>query len=148
MNIALYRPFFCQRYGNTLLEKYRIIRHADREMSEMILMLEQSWLKTEDQISFLRGIWDTLPERYQVHLHTVLVQFNSKIQQATVLIDGFIGKSDDEPTLKDVIKKKGSVQKLNLALGKKSLVNIINDCKNGRIWWILHGFYLGGFQVL
>ena len=98
-------------------------------MGEMILMLEQSWLKTEDQISFLRGIWDTLPERYQVHLHTVLVQFNSKIQQATVLIDGFIGKSDDEPTLKGVIKKKGSVQKLNLALGKKSLVDTINDCK-------------------
>ena len=98
-------------------------------MSEMILTLEQSWLKTEDQISFLRGIWDTLPERYQVHLHTILVHFNSKIQQATVLIDGFIGKSDDEPTLKGVIKKKGSVQKLNLALGKKSLVDTINDCK-------------------
>ena len=111
------------------MEKYRIIKHADHEMSEMILMLEQSWLKTEDQISFLRRIWDTLPDRYQVHLHTVLVQFNSKIQQATVLIDGFIGKSDHEATLDGVIKKKGSVQKLNLAMGKKSLVDAINDCK-------------------
>ncbi len=111
------------------MEKYRIVKHADSEMSEMILMLEQSWLKTEDQISFLREIWDTLPNRYQVHLHTVLVQFNSKIQQATVLIDGFIGKSDDDPTLKGVMKKKGSVQKLNLALGKRRLMDAINDCR-------------------
>ena len=117
------------RYGTALVEKYRIIKHADSEMSEMILMLEQSWLKTEDQISFLRGIWDTLPDRYQVHLHTVLVQFNSKIQQATVLIDGFIGKPDDEPTLRGVVKKKGPVQKLNLAMGKRSLVDAISDCK-------------------
>ena len=83
----------------------------------------------EAQIVFLRSIWETLPDRYQLHLHTVLVQFQFKLQQATVLIDGFIGTHDEEVSMDSVMRKKGAIRKLNLALGKKCLVDTINDCK-------------------
>ena len=98
-------------------------------MNELMLRLEHTWLKMESQIVFLRSIWETLPDRYQLHLHTVLVQFQFKLQQATVLIDGFIGTHDEEVCMDSVMRKKGAIRKLNLALGKKCLVDTINDCK-------------------
>jgi len=75
-----------------LVDKYRIVKNADREIRELILRLKNSWLKMEAQIVFLRRIWNTLPDQYQIHLHTILIQLQFKLQQATVLIDGLIGK--------------------------------------------------------
>ena len=86
-------------------------------------------MKTETQISFLRNVWSTLPGRYQIHLHTLLVQFHVKLEQAVNLLDSLIGEPSAERSITRLIRKKGSVHKLDIALGKKCLMETIDDCR-------------------
>lgn len=93
------------------------------------MQLEDTWIKTEIQVSFLRGVWVTLPSRYQVHLHTLLAHFNIKLDQAASSINSLIGEPSTEKPIQQLAKKKGPVHRFDLALAKKTLTQTIDDCR-------------------
>jgi hypothetical protein len=55
-------------------------------MRELILIIENHWLKIEDQMNCLRQIWGTLEAHLQVHYHTVFLVLKAKLQQSFDLI--------------------------------------------------------------
>lgn len=50
----------------------RSFKHAEQETSELLVRLEDHWLKLRSQIRFLRDVWDSLDEDFQDHQVKVL----------------------------------------------------------------------------
>ncbi|KAI9874610.1 MAG: hypothetical protein M1830_009567 [Pleopsidium flavum] len=116
------------RYGNLLVSKCRAYRDAEREISELILCVEDHWVKLEIQIGILRTVWHELRGNLQVHQNRVLQLLQLKLQEATVLIDGAIGKPDNQVSINSVIRKKGRLHKGTFALSlKECLEKTIKD---------------------
>jgi hypothetical protein len=92
------------------------------------LRVEDHWVKLEIQIDFLRAIWADLGDRFQIHQNNVLRVLQCKLQEATILLDSAVGKSEDETTIKHVIGKKGRLHKGAFALSlQECLETIIGD---------------------
>lgn len=104
-------------------------KNADQEISESILLIETRWLKIQRQLEFLRNIWPSLDEEYQIHQNGVLQLLQGKAQAATSLIDGVIGKPDDEASTRSIMSKKGETRRGKYALSVKSLKSVQDDLK-------------------
>jgi hypothetical protein len=112
------------RYGRKLLKKYKSFKNAEREISELILCLDDHWIKFEFRVDFLRRIWPSLDERLQVHQNALLHTLQSKLQEANQLLDGTIGGTDNEsfwnsPSIGDIVRKKGYFRKGQYAVSLK-----------------------------
>lgn len=68
-------------------------------------------------------IWYTLEDRLQVHQSTLLHVLQVKLQDATGLLDGAIGKPQDKPSMISVIGKNGPWRKLKYAFSLKECLN-------------------------
>lgn len=76
-------------------------------------------MKLEIQISFLRTIWHELGDSFQVHQNRILQVLQLKLQDVTVLIDGAIGRRENEISIDSVIRKKGRLHRGTFALSLK-----------------------------
>lgn len=87
---------------------------------ERILKLQNRWLKIEVQIRFLHDVWPDLPSRFQVHYSTLLAVINSKLFEATVMLDRSIGDKSLKISVSDLVGKDGRVHRGAFAFGLKS----------------------------
>ncbi len=93
-----------------------------------MLALENHWLRLEVQIDFLRTIWNELGDGLQLHQNRLLQVLQTKLQEATILIDGAIGDPEDEVSIGSVVRKKGRLRKGVFALSlRESLEQTIKD---------------------
>jgi len=87
-------------------------------------------LKIQHQLELLREIWSTLDEDYQIHQNTILQVLQGKAQAAISLIDGIVGKPGDDPTMKNIMSKKGESRRAKYAVWvKASLKSVSGDLK-------------------
>ncbi|OAP57704.1 hypothetical protein AYL99_08442 [Fonsecaea erecta] len=106
----------CIKHGNRLVDKYRAFKRADREILELILCVEDHWIKFEYQIQFLQSVWNSLDERLQLHQHHLLQHLHFKLQEANDLLDSTIGPQADKSSIDAVIRKKGGIRAWKYAL--------------------------------
>lgn len=105
-------------------------KSADVDIREAILRIEAHWLKIQHQLEFLRKIWPSLDDDYQIHQNTVLQVLQGKVKAATTLVDGLIGQPEDAST-KTIKSKKGEARRAKYAMWKKSsLENVLADLKD------------------
>jgi hypothetical protein len=50
-------PLTSLRFGNELIERYRVWKNAATILEDHFLGVENRWLKIQTQIEFLRSIW-------------------------------------------------------------------------------------------
>ena len=91
---------------------------------ERILKLENRWLKIEVQVRFLHDVWPDLPSRFQVHYSTLLAVINSKLFEATVMLDRSVGEQSSTASISDLMGKDGKVHRGAFAFGLKSRLDI------------------------
>jgi len=85
-------------------------------------------MKLEIQIGILRTVWHELGGSLQVHQNRVLQVLQLRLQEATVLIDGAIGKPENQISIDSVIRKKGRLHRGTFALSlKECLEKTIKD---------------------
>lgn len=90
---------YAPRYGKELVRKNQAFKSADRDVRELILCVEDHWIKFEYQIPFLQGVWNCLDERLQVHQHHLLQTLQTKLQEANDLVDSAIGTQVHRSTI-------------------------------------------------
>jgi hypothetical protein len=91
-------------------------------------MIEDHWLKIEDQMNCLRQIWGTLESHLQVHYHTVFLVLKAKLQQSVDLIARISGHPDGEASVTELLQTKGKVSKTKFALaGKECLQKAVKE---------------------
>ena len=81
-------------YGKRLVQKYHDYQNADAEVSELVLRVENCWLKTEAQIEFLEEIRDILGERLRAHQNKLLEVLQIKLVQSSLHLDRITPRQD------------------------------------------------------
>lgn len=66
------------------------LRHAEAEISERVLRLENGWLRFSHQLNFIQSIRRVIDEQHQEILQQTLHMFNSKLQAVNTLLDGLV----------------------------------------------------------
>ncbi|KAI9713713.1 MAG: hypothetical protein M1812_006551 [Candelaria pacifica] len=97
----------CLKYGKILAGKYQSYRNAEKEVDELVLILNSNWLKIEYQIEILRKIWDSLGWRLQQHQAETLQVLQSKLQDAIIKVDSI--KSSPDAGNVDKVKSRDTV---------------------------------------
>lgn len=83
---------FVHRYGKILVEMYHDYKGAESIVSEMMLLVEALWFRTEKQLDFLRHHWDKLSESHQQLQNRLLHVLHSKLLDFVVTFTGVVGK--------------------------------------------------------
>ncbi|QGA19453.1 hypothetical protein EYB26_007142 [Talaromyces marneffei] len=120
----------CLKYGKLLLAKYKDYKHAERDVSEVIISIEGSWLKTEIQLEYVRKIWERLDERLQAHYHQVLQVLQDKLQAALAKVDSVLGCKDIKTYNPDSHSNRLPVKKLKAAMLKPGIQQAIQDLQD------------------
>ncbi|MCJ1379353.1 hypothetical protein MMC17_002454 [Xylographa soralifera] len=140
---ALSMADLCIKYGNELMRRYRNFANAETRVAELILRVENRWLRMEDQMTFLRSVWDTLEASVQMHQNRVLQVLQSKLQEALMTFDGIIGTERDEVSMKTILRKPGKVKRAKFAISVHDyLVKTVEDLEHWQTtfdpsWWIM-----------
>ena len=61
------------------MKRYRAYKIADDVVHELLLRVEGSFIKIEEQLGFMREIWDSMPEKLRVHLGDVTQLLQNKL---------------------------------------------------------------------
>ena len=85
------------------MQKYRAYRNAEREISELVLRVENHWIKFEYKLQFVQTVWPELDERLQIHQNLLVHTMQIKLQEANELLDGTIGAPEHRPSITDVL---------------------------------------------
>ncbi|MCJ1321669.1 hypothetical protein MMC15_007014 [Xylographa vitiligo] len=131
------------RYGTELMRRYRNLANAETRVAELILRVENRWLRMEDQVTFLRSVWDTLAVSIQMHQNRVLQVLQSKLQEALMTFDGIIGTERDEVSMKNILRKPGKVKRAKFAISVHDyLLKTVEDLEHWQTtfdpsWWIM-----------
>lgn len=121
-----------------MYQRQQDFRNADNELRTRLLALESRWLQIEAQMLYLRGIWNRLPSRLQIHFNNVLSWLNILLSRAADIVDNLIKSSgtttrdDGISSLLAVISKEGKLRRGAFALSQKdALDKLVNEL---RIW--------------
>ncbi|KAI4162743.1 MAG: hypothetical protein LQ342_003630 [Letrouitia transgressa] len=109
----------CLQSGRALLKKYRSYRDADREVGELILLVDDHWLKMQEEFKYLQRIWNVFDSTHQDHLHRVIMVLHSIWEQANVTINSILGEKSIEMSLNNIALKDGVVKRGKYALRVK-----------------------------
>ncbi|PQE06538.1 HET-s domain protein [Rutstroemia sp. NJR-2017a WRK4] len=74
----------CLRYGCVVVQTCKSYKHADMEIRETILQIESLWLKIQRQLEFLKEVWPSLDEEYQIHQNTYAITVKNNLKSALV----------------------------------------------------------------
>ncbi|KAL8745340.1 MAG: hypothetical protein Q9190_002528 [Brigantiaea leucoxantha] len=132
----------CIKQGSELLKRYRSYRNADLEIRELVLVVEDHWLKMQEQFKLLRQVWNLFEPTYQVHLQSLLQVLDGKLQQAIVAINSILDNKILEPSIITLTFKDGNVNRARYALRvKDSLKKTTAELKKWHemfnSWWLL-----------
>ena len=72
------------RYGKIIVTAYQDFKHANQAIEERKLAVDASWIKTSQQLAFLRRVWDSLGEDYQDLQGRILRVFEKKLEAAVI----------------------------------------------------------------
>lgn len=86
----------------------------------MILCIENRWLKTEEQLKRLRSLSSELGDQLCMHQDQVLQILQGKLAEGIVLIDGVIGDRSNQPTVRSIATKSGTVKRTKYAVRLKA----------------------------
>jgi serine/threonine protein kinase len=114
------------------------------EIRETILQIESLWLKIQRQLEFLKEVWPSLDEEYQIHQNTVLQVLHRKAQAAVLLIDSIIGtsRSEDGSSIRSILLKRGESKRAKYAIIvkndlKSTLVDLKEWAESFDVSWFL-----------
>lgn len=118
-------------------------RHAETEARDLIISIEHNWMKTENQINFLKKISEALDPAYCDVQSRVLSQLEGKLKTATLTMDQLIShereRNKEEKTQKQefdmkamtkALEKMAPRKKARYAFQKESLEAIRDDLEN------------------
>lgn len=111
------------RYGKVIVTAYKDFKHANEEFEERKLAIDAAWVKTSEQLTFLRRVWDRLGEDYRDLHGRMLRHFEKKLEAAV----RELSKLDDQATRSGSrLSDKSKATKYAL-LKKESLDRAIRD---------------------
>lgn len=102
----------CLKYGQMLIDKVEIYRHADRTLNEKQLRIEDHWIKIKTEIQFLSSVSSKLAHDIVDHFSQLLQQLLSKLEAATRLLDSTYAKLNWRKKAKLAFSGLGSIQKV------------------------------------
>lgn len=106
------------------MRRYRLYKNAETAVYELILRVEDIWLKLEIQLEFLHSIWSTIDGRFQSHQDQVLQVLQNKLLTATASFEKVIRT---EAEVKED-GRKSTVKKAKFAvLMRDHLVSTVED---------------------
>jgi hypothetical protein len=70
------------RFGAFVVSKYRTLRDADVEFAEQLLIIEATWTKISQQLTFLKSVWDKLDAEHQGLQQRILLVFQNRLEVA------------------------------------------------------------------
>jgi len=113
------------RYGKKIMTKYEVYRTADTALADALLRTQNHWQAIEIEMQFLRVLSESLDEKLQVHLAHMFQKLRMKLQEAVAALDSVLGDDTEEKSvhLDQVLKKKGSINKMKLASSVKSTLD-------------------------
>ncbi|KAF9885479.1 hypothetical protein FE257_012915 [Aspergillus nanangensis] len=75
----------CLKYGNILVEKYRVLKNARRDVEEQFLLIETTWFKISQPLKFLERVWgQNIDEDYRCLQERILKVLQAKLEKAVV----------------------------------------------------------------
>ncbi len=75
------------------MEMYRDYNSAETIINDKMLEVETLLLRTEEQLNFLRDVWDTLSERHRLLQTRQLYVLQSRLHDCLVTFEGISGKT-------------------------------------------------------
>jgi hypothetical protein len=78
------------RYGGIIVGKYRAFSDAENEIQERLLVIEATWTKISQQLTFLQRIWASVSEENQDYLdlqNRIILILQKKLEAATLQIN-------------------------------------------------------------
>lgn len=116
------------------METYRSYKHADKEIRELILDIHALSYKIQVQLIYLRNVWSSLDEEYQIIQNTLLDRLEGNFRTAISLLDGVIGdpRTDDRFSIKMILSKEGQSKRAKYAVRMKS--NLESVLANLKEW--------------
>jgi hypothetical protein len=102
------------------------LRNAEAEVRERILRIEASWLRTSDQLNFVRRIAKLLDERHQIVQRETLQVLASKLETAATRLESIMKTRNSSDLSQD---EEFQVKKVKYLLLKESIDNSIKDLK-------------------
>ncbi|KAL9622241.1 MAG: hypothetical protein Q9160_003424 [Pyrenula sp. 1 TL-2023] len=112
------------------MSKYRDYRHAEDDLREMVLMIQDSWLKIAIQLESVREIWNVLDPRLRDHYYQICEHLQVKLQTALIKVDSIIGSKQGEATVSSLSSKHMPVKKLQAVFLKDSIKKAIDDLES------------------
>ncbi|KAK0709977.1 hypothetical protein B0T26DRAFT_679316 [Lasiosphaeria miniovina] len=76
----------CFKYGKELRDVCSTFKHADAQISERVLRLENGWLRITHQLNFLRRVSDMMDDDHRKVYDQTLQMFLSKLQIVTSML--------------------------------------------------------------
>lgn len=127
----------CLKLGKLLVEKYRTFKGAESDINDKIISVELFQVKTECQIDFLRGIWNTLPSKYQECLDITYLKLQNKLEVADQAIERITIKDSPDETHLSRLKRLQYTFHLKEALEKA--IEDMNEWQKifDPTWWLI-----------
>jgi len=117
---------YISRYGKILVQLYAAFRNAETEVKERILRVEASWLRTSDQLEFLKRIAELLDEQHKLVQQETLRVLASKLETAITKLESILKTTKKNDLAQDEGHQINRVKYLFL---KESIDNAIEDLK-------------------
>jgi hypothetical protein len=68
--------------GNSLVEMYQTLRHARTEIADRTLHIRHLWLRTSEQLEFLKKVWPSMQQDHQINQLDVLAALKRLLKKA------------------------------------------------------------------
>ncbi|KAK0616479.1 hypothetical protein B0T14DRAFT_568079 [Immersiella caudata] len=85
----------CFKYGKELRAVCSSLRHADAEIAERVLRLDNGWLRLTHQLNFLRRVHHMMEEEHREVYEQTLRVFLSKLQIVTLILRRLVKPRSD-----------------------------------------------------
>lgn len=124
--------FLKNRIAKLLIHKYQAYKGAEGEISDIIIRIEDQWIKLEIQIVFLEKIWHTLEERLQVHQDALIRKLHVQLQGAKGLLESIEQNRPNDPLIAITFPTNPRRSKLKYALSLKDCLE--KSLKDLQMW--------------
>jgi hypothetical protein len=99
------------RFGEFVVSKYRTLRDADVEFAEQLLIIEATWTKISQQLTFLKSVWDKLDAEHQGLQQRILLVFQNRLEVAMLEVSKIGTAPNKRKATKYAIYVKESLEK-------------------------------------
>ncbi|KAL6404753.1 hypothetical protein AUP68_11582 [Ilyonectria robusta] len=129
--IGTMKQLTLHRYGRELKALCTALKHADADISERILRLDNGWLRWSHQLNFLQRVQHMMDEEHCEIYHQTLHVFLGKLEMVTAMLKRLVRRGPDDPTGSSDGGGCYSTRRMKYAMMKNSLDRAIEELE---IW--------------